>query len=350
MSIMRKVCLIGCGRIANKRHAPLLGNGEIAGAYLGAVCDIDIDKAKLLAHKYSVPWYAGFYSMIRIEQPDIVAILTPSGMHAQHIKELIPYGKPIIVEKPLSLTLSDAEEVTRLARKTGVRLFTVLQNRFNPPIVHLKRAVDEGKLGDIRLANITVRWSRQPEYYEDWHGTWEMAGGVLANQAIHHIDLLTWLLGMPEFVSAISSKTNSENVEDSLVGMMEYSNGALVSLELSTAIRPKDLEGSITLMGTKGTVKVGGFAANKMEIWDLEDRADVVLSSENPPDVYGFGHKKFYEHVIHCLNTREETFIDGVPSIRLVTGLYQSVERFEHTCLDDVFSYRMGDSWYDRTG
>ena len=330
----RKVCLIGCGRIANKRHAPLLAGGEIEGAYLGGVCDIGLEKMFPMSKHYKVAGYMDFHKMMRYENPDMVAILTPSGMHGQHIKELLQYGKPIIVEKPLALRLSEAEEVTRLAKEAGIPLFTVLQNRFNPPVVRLKKALDERVLGDIRLANVTVRWCRHPDYYEDWHGTWAMAGGVLANQAIHHIDLMTWMLGEPERVFALDSYTNSQEVEDTLVGVMQYENGLLVTLELTATTRPVDLEGSITIMGTRGTVKIGGFAVNKMEIWNmenstLEDKA--MLLSENPPDVYGFGHKKFYEHVIHCLDNNIPTPIDGVPSIRTVTALYESIE--EHIVL-----------------
>ena len=324
-----KVCLIGCGRIANKRHAPLLKNGEIKGAYLGAVCDIEKDKVFALSHHYEVPYYLDFHKMMRDEDPDIVSILTPSGLHGQHIKELLEYGKPIIVEKPLALVLSEAIEVTKMAKDAGVPLFTVLQNRFNPPVVHLKKALEEKTLGDIGLANVTVRWCRHPDYYKDWHGTWRMAGGVLANQAIHHIDLITWMLGEPGQVFALDSHTSSEEVEDTLVGIMQYDSGLLVTLELTAATRPVDLEGSITIMGTKGTVKVGGFAVNKMDIWNVENptREDkTMLLSENPPDVYGFGHKKFYEHVIHCLDNNIPTPIDGIPSIRTVTALYESVE------------------------
>jgi predicted dehydrogenase len=331
-----KVSLIGCGRIANKRHAPLLKSGEIEGAYLGSVCDIDTEKGMSMSHHYEVPYYDDFHKMMRDENPDIVSILTPSGMHGQHIKELLQYGKPIIVEKPLALVLSEAEEVTKLAKEAGVPLFTVLQNRFNPPIIHLKQAVSGGRLGNIVTATATVRWCRRPEYYADWHGTWEMAGGVLANQAIHHIDLLTWLLGQPDAVFAYSSRggviqaISDGVVEDTLVGVMRYPTGALASLELTAATRPVDLEGSITIQGTNGIVKVGGFAVNEMTLWQFEDALpedeEIKKTIENPPNIYGYGHKAFYEHVLHCLNNNVETFIDGRIGLRVVTALYQSID------------------------
>jgi len=335
----RKVCLVGCGRIASKRHAPLLKSGVIEGAYLGGVCDIDWESGIPFAHHYEVPYYGKLDEMMRHEDPDIVAILTPSGMHGKHIKELLKYGKPLIVEKPLALVLSEAIEVTRMAEEAGVPLFAVLQNRFNPPVMHLKRALEEWALGDIRLANATVRWCRHEDYYDGWHGTWEMAGGVLANQAIHHIDLITWMLGEPEFVFALDSRTNTKEVEDTLVGVMQYESGLLVTLEFTATTRPTDLEGSITMMGTKGTVKIGGFAVNKTEIWNVDQ---ALPPSENPQNVYGFGHKKFYEHVLYCLDNNIKTPIDGIPSIRTVTALYDSIESGCATDSESAFSDRLG--------
>jgi UDP-N-acetyl-2-amino-2-deoxyglucuronate dehydrogenase len=343
----RKVCLIGCGRIANKRHAPLLKSGGVKGAYLGGVCDIDTEKGFLLSHHYEVPYYNNFHTMMRYENPDIVSILTPSGMHGRHIKQLLEYGKPLIVEKPLTLVYAEAEQVTELAKQAGVPLFVVKQNRFNPPVVHLKRAMDDGRLGDIVVATVTVRWCRHPEYYKDWHGTWEMAGGVLANQAIHHIDLLTWLLGQPSSVFAHYSKQDGIEVEDTLVGILRYPSGALASLELTAATRPKDLEGSITVLGTEGVVKVGGFAVNEMSLWEFDtpepEDAEIRKTIESPPNIYGYGHKAFYEHVLDCLNNNTETPIDGRTSLRVVTALYQSVETGKEVLLsEDPISKRLG--------
>jgi len=325
-----KVALIGCGRIASKRHIPLLGNNEVVGASLSTICDIDYEKAKPLADLYQAPLYTDFNEMVEKEAPYIITILTPSGLHARHIQALLKYRKPLIVEKPLALILSEAETVMILADQLHVPIFVVKQNRFNPPVVHLKRAVDEGRFGEIVLATVTVRWCRKPDYYEDWHGTWEMAGGVLANQAIHHIDLLTWILGQPSRVFAYATSRGNIAVEDTLIGVAQYAGGTLASLELTAATRPVDLEGSITIQGTHGTAKVGGFAVNEMSIWkfDREYPEDEAIreSIERPPNIYGYGHKAFYEHVLDCLNNDKVTPIDGRTSLRVVTALYQSVE------------------------
>ena len=343
----RKVCLIGCGRIANKRHAPLLTSGEVKGAYLGAVCDTDIKKGFAMSHHYEVPYYDNFHTMLRYENPDIISILTPSGMHGIHIKQLLEYGKPLIIEKPLTLVYSEAEEVMERAALARVPLFVVKQNRFNPPVVHLKQAVDDGRFGDIAVATVTVRWCRYPEYYQDWHGTWAMAGGVLANQAIHHIDLLTWLLGQPYSVFAYESYGGDAEVEDTLLGVLRYPNGELASIELTAATRPKDLEGSITIQGSKGVVKVGGFAVNEMSLWEFDEPkpedAEIRKTIESPPNIYGYGHKAFYEHVLDCLDNGTQTPIDGRTSLRVVTALYQSVETGGEVFLDeDPFSERLG--------
>jgi len=344
---LRKVALVGCGRIANKRHAPLLTSGEVKGAYLGAVCDTDIKKGFAMSHHYEVPYYDNFHTMLRYENPDIVSILTPSGMHGIHIKQLLEYGKPLIIEKPLTLVYSEAEEVMERAALARVPLFVVKQNRFNPPVVHLKNAVDEGRFGDIAVATVTVRWCRYPEYYQDWHGTWAMAGGVLANQAIHHIDLLTWLLGQPYSVFAYASDDGNIDVEDTLLGILRYPDGALASVELTAATRPKDLEGSITIQGSKGVVKVGGFAVNEMSLWEFDESKpgddEIRKTIESPPNIYGYGHKAFYEHVLDCLDNGTQTPIDGRTSLRVVTALYQSVETGGEVFLDeDPFSERLG--------
>ena len=331
--LQRRVALMGCGRIATKRHAPILADGQIAGAVLDSVCDTDVIRAQVMGERYGVPYYTSIEALMERQDPDVVAILTPSGLHAQHIRQLLPYGKPLIVEKPLALRPTSAEFVTQEAEEAGVPLFTVLQNRFNPPIVHLKRALDAGRLGDPIVANVCVRWCRHADYYKDWHGTWEMAGGVLANQAIHHIDLLQWLLGMPRDVFAWSgsSSVTGTQVEDTLIGMLRFwHNGVKATIETTAATRPRDLEGSITILGTRGSVKVGGFAVNRMEIWDFEELLpgddEIRVSCETPPDVYGYGHRAFYDHVTDCLDSGAPSPIDGRNSVTLVTALYESVE------------------------
>lgn len=345
MSDYKRIGLVGCGRIATKRHAPLLASGEVDGATLAAICDIDQAKATTLGQKYNIPYYTSMDAMIEQSKPDVVSILTPSGMHYQHAAHVIrTYGLPVIVEKPIALTVADTESLHLLSQLRCVPLFTVLQNRFNVA-VHLLRQNFE-RLGNIVSANVCVRWARNEAYYQDWHGTWKQAGGVLANQAIHHIDLLTWLLGMPRTVFAYENHTRSGEVEDTLVGVLRYYNGAIANIEV-TAAATKDLEGSLTIIGERGMVKVGGFAVNRIDVWEFDEEQpeDYVVrnASENPPDVYGFGHRQLYEHVLQCLQAGVSSPIDGRSSVRVVNALYQSVEQHREIGLIDMpISDRLG--------
>jgi UDP-N-acetyl-2-amino-2-deoxyglucuronate dehydrogenase len=350
--LTRRVALMGCGRIANKRHAPILAKSEVPGATLAAVCDVQAHRARDTGDLYDVPHYTDIEDLIKAENPDIISILTPSGLHAQHIEQLLEHRIPLIVEKPLSLRLADAERVTALAQELQVPLFTVLQNRFNPPVRHLKGALDAGRLGDLVSVNVCVRWCRHPEYYADWHGTWQYAGGVLANQAIHHVDLLSWLVGEPVGIVAYADRHLQMRIEDTLVAALRFRYGGLGTIEVTAATRPKDIEGSLTVLGTEGSVKVGGFAVNRMEIWRFNDPQpedeQVSQSSETPPDVYGYGHKAFYRHVLDCLDHDKPSPIDGRTSLRLVTALYQSVETGVEVCLGSSYqpeSEHLGNEW-----
>jgi len=343
----KRVAILGCGRIATKRHAPILSSGEVRGLTLAAVCDIDADKARTMGERGEVPWYTDGDTMMREVDPDILAICTPSGMHFEHAMHFLNYGKPLVIEKPLCLVAADARSLVYHANKLDVPVFPVLQNRFNIAVQHLERAWRAGRFGKLINANVTVRWSRDESYYQDWHGTWAQAGGVLANQAIHHIDLLTWLFGMPHHAFARASRTRSGEVEDTLVGILEYFYGdGLVTLEL-TATAYKDMEGSLTVNGTRGIAKIGGFAVNRVDFWqfdeELPEDATIRTVNENPPNVYGYGHCAFYQHVLDCLEKGIPSPIDGRDSINLVTALYQSVEeQREVNLMITPYSARLG--------
>ncbi|OGV37175.1 MAG: oxidoreductase [Lentisphaerae bacterium GWF2_49_21] len=333
---MLKVGLVGCGRIA-QRHAELLGKNCISGASLAAVCDVNKKKAENLGGKYNTPWYEDFKSMMQEENPDVVSVLTPSGMHAEHVIELARYGKHIIVEKPMSLTLDDADKMIKACDANAARLFVVKQNRFNLPVVKLKEALDAGRFGKIVLGTVRVRWCRPQEYYDsdEWRGTWRYDGGVLTNQASHHIDMLEWMLGDVESVFAKGATALVDiEVEDTAVVVLKFLNGALGVIEATTATRPKDLEGSISILGEKGTVEIGGFAVNELKTWNftepLPGDEDVKKKySVNPPDVYGFGHKAYYEHVVDCINNNRHQLVDGLEgrkSLELISAIYESIE------------------------
>ncbi|KKR03880.1 MAG: hypothetical protein UT30_C0017G0019 [Candidatus Uhrbacteria bacterium GW2011_GWF2_39_13] len=331
-----RIALTGCGRIA-QRHSELLGKSLIAGAELVAVSDINREKAEDCGKKYAVPYYEDFNVMMEKEKPDVVSVLTPSGLHAEHVIALSKYGKHIIVEKPMALTLNDADNMIRACDLNGCRLFVVKQNRFNLPVVKLREAMDSSRFGKIVLGTVRVRWCRPQKYYDAdaWRGTWALDGGVLSNQASHHIDLLEWMLGDVESVFA-KSTTALVNIEaeDTAVVVLKFVSGALGIIEATTATRPKDLEGSISILGEKGSVVIEGFAVNELKTWNFTqmppDENDVIKKySVNPPDVYGFGHKAYYEHVVDCINNNRHQLVDGLEgrkSLELISAIYESIE------------------------
>ena len=328
--------LVGCGRIA-KRHSELLGLGQISNARLAAVCDINEERALNIGTKMGVPYYTDMHQMMQAESIDVVVVLTDSGLHAEHVVALAPYGKHIVVEKPMALTLADADRMIVACDMAGIKFFVIKQNRFNVPVVKLREALDSGRFGKLVMGTVRVRWSRTQEYYDQdaWRGTWAMDGGVLANQASHHIDLLEWMLGQPLSVFAIA-KTALVNIEaeDTAVVLLKFANGAFGVVEATTAVRPKDLEGSISILGEGGSVVIDGFAVNQMKAWNFVDKIagdEEVLTefSVNPPNVYGFGHQAYYEHVVDCILNNRQQLVDGLEgrkSLELISAIYESVE------------------------
>ena len=268
------------------------------------------------------------------EKIDLVVVLTESGNHSKDVIKLAKYRKNIIVEKPMALNTNDAELMIHACNENKIKLFIVKQNRFNDAIVSLKDAIDDKKLGDLFLGTIRVRWSRNQTYYnqDSWRGTWKMDGGVLSNQASHHIDLLQWFMGPVESVFA-KSKTALVNIEaeDTAVVILNFKSGALGVIEATTATRPSDLEGSISVLGSKGTVVIGGFAVNKVETWNIiGDSSSKDYLNENPKDVYGFGHIKFYQHLVDVIkhNYESKILVDGLEgkkSIKIINAIYESV-------------------------
>ncbi len=256
--------LIGCGRIA-ARHADLLGDNHIANARVVAVCDSESGRADAMAQRLGVVAYHDIDRILADASVDIVSILTPSGMHAEHAIAAARAGKHVLVEKPMALRLDDAEAMMRACDQAGVKLFVVKQNRFNVPVVQARKALDAGRFGRLVLGTVRVRWCRTQDYYDQdaWRGSWSLDGGVLANQASHHVDLLEWFMGDVESVQAraVTALVDIE-AEDTAVAILKFRNGALGIIEATTAVRPKDLEGSLSIMGDGGSVVIGGFAVN----------------------------------------------------------------------------------------
>ncbi len=333
---MLNFAIVGCGRIA-KRHAELLSTGQIPNAKLAAVCDSVEERAKQYGMKYGIPYFTDMDTMMSGEKIDAVSVLTPSGLHAEHVVNLAKFRKHIVVEKPMALTLDDADAMIHACDVNKIKLFVIKQNRFNVPVVKMREALVEGRFGKLVLGTVRVRWCRPQSYYDQdaWRGTWAYDGGVLTNQASHHVDLLEWMMGDVEsvFAKSMTALVNIE-AEDTAVVVLKFRNGALGVIEATTATRPKDLEGSLSLLGEKGTVEIGGFAVNKMKVWNFVEEKDTdreVLEkySVNPPNVYGFGHQAYYEHVVDSILNDRPQLVDGLEgrkSLELIMAIYESIE------------------------
>lgn len=328
--------LLGCGRIA-QRHADLLGTGQIAGAKLVAVCDTNGARAEAYGSKYGVPAFASIDDLLAAPGVDIVSVLTPSGLHADHAIRVAAAGRHVLVEKPMALRLDDADRMIAACDAAGVRLFVVKQNRFNVPVVQARKALEAGRFGRLVLGTVRVRWCREQAYYDQdaWRGTWAQDGGVMANQASHHIDMLEWMMGDVASVHArMTTALVRIEAEDTAVATLKFRNGALGIIEATTAARPKDMEGSISILGERGAVEIAGFAVNKIRTWQFADPdpidAEVMEKfSVNPPNVYGFGHQAYYEHVVAGLKGEGGALVDGLQgrrSLELISALYESVE------------------------
>ena len=333
---MLKFGVLGCGRIS-KRHLDLLGGNEIEGAELVAVCDNNPAKLEAVKGRFNVASYSDYADMLADPSIDVVTILTPSGMHAEHAIMAAEAGKHVVVEKPMALRLEDADAMIEACDRARVKLFVVKQNRLNVPVVKAREALDAGRFGKLVLGTVRVRWRRDQSYYnqDSWRGTWAQDGGVLSNQASHHVDLLEWFMGDVVSVHARAVRALVDiEAEDTAIATLQFANGALGIIEATNAVRPRDLEGSLSVLGEGGTVVIGGFAVNKMITWDFEEpqpEDDEVLEkfSVNPPNVYGYGHQAYYEHVVDCLKNDKAALVDGLEgrrSLELITALYESIE------------------------
>jgi UDP-N-acetyl-2-amino-2-deoxyglucuronate dehydrogenase len=329
--------VLGCGRIA-KRHLDLLGGNQIEGASLVAICDNNGRRLEAARQAHiEVASYDNLDAMLADPSVDVVSILTPSGMHAEHAVAAARAGKHVVVEKPMALRLEDADAMIAACDRARVKLFVVKQNRLNVPVLKAREALENGRFGKLVLGTVRVRWRRDQSYYDqdNWRGTWAQDGGVLANQASHHVDLLEWFMGDVISVHARSSRMLVDiEAEDTAIATLQFANGALGIVEATNAARPRDLEGSLSILGEGGTVVIGGFAVNKMVTWDFADLLpgdENVLEnfSVNPPNVYGYGHQAYYEHVVDCLRSDTAALVDGLQgrrSLELITALYESIE------------------------
>lgn len=328
-----RFALIGCGTIANKHVAAInrLDDAEVVGA-----CDINSHIGSAFGEKHSISTFNSVEEMIEKTDPQVLSILTPSGKHAENILELIHFNRHFVVEKPLALRLDQIDRILKECDKMGLKLFVVQQNRFNPPIQKLKQALDKGRFGKLVLGTIRVRWSRNQDYYDQksWRGTWAYDGGVLTNQASHHIDMLIWMMGDVESVMA-KTATRLVNIEaeDTGLAILKFKNGALGVIEATTATRPKDLEGTISVLGEKGSVEIGGFFMNELKTWNFSDPDemdnDIWDKHAKVPDQLAWNHTEFFKDVINSLRDDKKGLIDGLEgrrSVELINAIYESAE------------------------
>jgi UDP-N-acetyl-2-amino-2-deoxyglucuronate dehydrogenase len=318
--------IVGCGRISDRHSGALAAHHERA--ELVAVCDNAPEVLARASESLGVPGFASLTALLDGTDVDCVALCTPSGLHPAQAIEVARAGRHVITEKPMATRLVDGKRMVAECDAADVKLFVVKQNRLNPTLQILKRAMLKRRFGRIYMVNVNVFWTRPQEYYDSarWRGTWEFDGGALMNQASHYIDLLDWLVGPIESVHAYTSTLERNiEVEDSGVANVKWRSGALGSVNVTMLTYPKNLEGSITILGEKGTVQVGGVAVNEIKHWEFaepdDDDAHVADASYGTTSVYGVGHPMYYDNVIKVLRGEADAETDGREGLRSLETL-----------------------------
>ncbi len=316
-----RFALIGCGRISKNHFVALAQHAEQA--ELTAVCDIDRGALQQAVAQTKAKGYDSLPRLLSESKADAVVLATPSGLHSEQAIQIAESGRHVITEKPMATRWQDGKRMVAACDAAGVRLFVVKQNRCNATMQLLKRAVDKKRFGRIYMVGINVFWARPQAYYDSarWRGTWEFDGGAFMNQASHYIDLLDWLIGPIESVQAYTATLARDiQVEDTGVMSVRWRSGALGSVSVTMLTWPKNLEGSITILGERGTVRVGGVAVNEIQHWEFdqadEDDVKVKDASYQTTSVYGYGHPLYYENVIRVLRGEAEAETDGREGLR----------------------------------
>jgi len=326
-----RMAIVGCGRISKNHFGSIeKHNDEIE---LVAICDNDATTLSEHTEKYKVNGYLNIKDMLEKEELDIVSLCTPSGIHATQTEIIAQHGIHVMTEKPMATRWSDGVRMVKACDDAGVRLFVVKQNRRNSTLQLLKRAISEKRFGKIHMVHLNVFWTRPQEYYDQakWRGTWEFDGGAFMNQASHYVDLLDWLIGPVDKIQAMMSTTRDIEVEDTGVLNVRWRNGALGSMSVTMLTYPKNMEGSITILGEKGTVRVGGVAVNDIQHWEFESESDYDKDVHNAnyetTSVYGFGHPLYYKNVVDVLRGDAKPETDGregLKSLELLIAAYLS--------------------------
>ena len=327
------IALVGCGRIS-KSHFDAL-DGHKATAELVAVCDTDPKALAAAEQRAGVQGYRSLDALLAKPDAELIVLATPSGLHPSQAIQAAQAGRHVMTEKPMATRWDDGKRMVAECDKAGVQLFVVKQNRLNPTVRLVKRAMAKHRFGRIYTVTCNVFWTRPQEYYDaaKWRGTWEFDGGAFMNQASHYVDLLEWLIGPVESVYAYTATLARRiEVEDTGVAAIRWRNGALGSINVTMLTFPKNLEGSVTILGEKGTVRLGGVAVNKIEHWefadsDPEDDALWQEASYQPSSIYGHGHTLYYDNVIKALRGEAPPETDGregLRSLELLIAIYQS--------------------------
>ena len=328
-----RIAVVGCGRISERHFEAIQKHND--SLELVAICEPKAERREPIVKRLNVPGFENLQNMIENVPLDVVALCTPSGLHADQTILAAKHGLNIITEKPMATRWNDGLRMVKECDENNVKLFVVKQNRHNDTLQKLKAAIDERRFGKIHMVHINVFWTRPQSYYDQakWRGTWEFDGGALMNQASHYVDLLDWLIGPVEKLQCMTSTTRQIEVEDTGVLNVKWRNGTIGSMAVTMLTYPENLEGSITIIGEKGTAKVGGVAVNDIKIWEFEEEHDDDTSAEKlsykTNSVYGFGHSSYYKNVIDTLLHGADAQTDGregLKSLELLVAAYISAK------------------------
>jgi len=324
-----RVAIVGCGRVSGRHFESLERHRDRA--ELVAVCDSNADRLKQAIRMTGVDGYARLEQLLENSNADLVVLATPSGLHSSQAVMIAAAGRHVMTEKPMATRWEDALRMVDACDKAGTYMFVVKQNRRNATLQLLKRAIDQKRFGRINMVVINVFWTRPQSYYDmdSWRGTWEFDGGALMNQASHYVDLLDWLIGPVESVQAYTATLARDiEVEDTAALNLRWRSGAIGSMSVCMLTYPKNFEGSVTILGEKGTVRVGGVAVNEIQHWEFsephEDDEKIQAASYETTSIYGFGHPLYYDNVIKVLRGEVEAETDGREGLRSLELLIAS--------------------------
>ncbi len=327
-----RLALVGCGRIAANHFTSIEGHAD--NVELVDVCDVNPTALAQAVTRTKAAGHSNLTDLLKKTTADLVVLTTPSGLHADQAIQVAATSRHVMTEKPMATRWHDGVRMVKACDDANVRLFVVKQNRRNATLQLLKKAVEQDRFGKIYSVAMNVFWTRPQEYYDSakWRGTWEFDGGAFMNQASHYIDLLDWMIGPVESVMAYTATlARNIEVEDTGVAAVRWRSGAMGTLNVTMLTYPKNMEGSITILGETGTVRIGGVAVNEIQTWEFSDKrpddADVSHSSYQTTSVYGLGHPLYYHNVIETLRGQAEPETDGregLKTLELLIAMYLS--------------------------